>query len=373
MSLKWVIIIGLALVLPAMAYSDGDFSGLYQKGRAAAKNGNFKQAERYLIGAIKSSSATPNNKARAYYSLAQVYKASGNTEKAMKCGKKASSILGGNKKIDAFVASLQGAGNSGTQTFEGATQDFIDGLTNERLYKGTGIGLLEGSAPVFKKNLTDGKHGAFSNYALGTLALLKGKDDEAFTYLSKSLELDGRNPDAHHRMGEYYLDQEDYDQGLEHMKLYKKYGGATAEGTATLVRAYGCTKTQVDANQIGSLAEEVASSNISMAAKLSSYFVDPAIVSKIDSAVERARKTLASAGPPPTGGSDSSSSSSSKSKSNEPAKEKEPEKTDVEKNYDKYNENRYREYLQHLNRLASGKPSSWSGAIPKKPEKKEKK
>ena len=53
-------------------------------------------------------------------------------------------------------------------------------------------------------------------------------------------------------------------------------------------------------------------------------------------------------------------------------KEPEVEKTAVEKNYDKYNANRYRDYINHLSRLQRGQPTAWSGAIPKRPEKKKK-
>jgi len=380
----FTIVFLITLILPmsilrAVIYN---YKSCYFKGREAARVKNWEEAILQWKSCCNCSDITLNQRARINFSLSKAFEVLGDNYKAIGYAKRALKLAPDNVKIADLLKVLleqdhcltcerQNVTDDSAISFTEAQDLFKDGLLNESIAKGAGSSLLEEAVAFFKKHLhnDDTKLATYSYYALGVSYFINGSNEQAIIHLEKSLGIDPKNSDAHHYLGEVYLEMNDANKAMEHLELYIKYGGDSLQGSAALVKAYGITNNKGKKDEIVDLVTKIAASNINLARNLSTYFEDKGMAKQIDKIVGTAKKNQES-----SYGSSSKSGSSQKTRTppkrakNRRKKEKAVEKTQKQKNYDVYNKNRYRQYITHLNRLQKGQPTSWSGAIPKRPE-----
>ena len=364
----------LSIILASSVQATAFFETNFPLGMGQAKQKNWKEAIRIWKSCLKNSPSRVE-RLKLYFMLAKAYRGLGKNDLALKCAKRAQELAPSNAKITALVKKLA---PSFEDRYARAKSNLRDALENDRMQDGAGEDLFEEACKVFKEAIDKSHDLAYSYYGYGTCLLeLKRDRAEALKYLKKSYDLNSDNHELLYQLGSAALDDGDANQAVMYLEKCESSGKAEPEMCAALVRAWGRAGKQVPLPKISELVSRVATSNTALADGLDGEFSDSSIRSQISSIVSKAKAmetqvTASSTGGYSSSGSSSTDDSSSESKKTE-EKEQERERTPVEKNYDKYNEVRYQQYLQHLSRLQSGKPSSWSGAIPKRPKKKDEK
>ncbi len=356
----------LCLLLTTQSKASPYFETNYPLGLTEAKNNNWRTAVRIWKSCLNAS-PTQKERTRLYFSLAKAYAKLGRNDLALKCAKRAQQLAPTNQKIATLVGRL----NPDFSTrFQEARESFLSALENERLQDGTGEDLFKEAAKIFKEAIGRSHELAFSHYAYGTCLIeLKADKEEALKHLKSSYDLDSTNPGVLFRLGENALEEGDTNQAVTYLEKCESSGKATPEMAATIVRAWGRAKKNVPTKKIVDLVSMAASANVDLVLGLADEFSDSSVRSQINSVVQQAKAAANKASSYSASSYNSSSSPSAPTKAKAQEKPKERERTATEKNYDRYNEVRYQQYLDHLNRLQSGKPSSWSGAIPKRPKK----
>jgi len=373
-----VTLVPTATSASASAYVDQK----YPLGVTEAKAGNWRQAVAIWKDCLTKGSPNTADKVKLYFSLAKASVKLGNRDKAIELAERALKYAPNSTRIASFLASLRKSAPAGgfAKQFDGACESLASAIENERLANGSGASLFEEAAAVFRQGIKLNHKPAFCHYGLATCLLETGGDRaEAKRHLEQAKAADPSLPGALYRLGEMTLDDGDAIAAVPLLERAAAHSDSGPEVSAALVRAYAAAGQESNPTRIVDLVTKVASANSDLALGLGDSFRSADLRKKIDDVIQRARtaEQQASSSSSSNYSSSSSSTSSTTSDSSDDSSppqqsnaQNEPEKTDVEKNVDTYNENRYRDYLQHLNRLAQGKPSTWSGAIPKKPEKK---
>ena len=359
----------LCLSLTTQSSASPYFETNFPLGKAEAQKSNWKSAVKIWKSCLKAS-PTQLEKLKLYFSLAKAYAKLNRKDLALKCAKRAQKLAPHNTKVAELVRRLN---PDFSARFQEGRDSFEAALDNERLQDGTGEDLFKEAARIFKEAIGRSHELAFSHYAYGTCLIeLKADKELALKHLKSSYELDANNPGVLYRLGEIALEEGNTTEAVNYLEKGESSGKASPELAAALVRAWGRAQKKVPTTKIVDLVSMAASANVNLVLGLADEFNDSSIRGQINSVVQRAQAAARKASSYTAQSSSSSSNAATPTKEKQQEKPKERERTATEKNYDRYNEVRYQQYLTHLNRLQSGKPSSWSGAIPKRPEKEKK-
>jgi len=399
----WIHVIALTLATTLVAATFGNH---FNAGLEHARTGNHRQAIKIWRNLLQAGDGrlSAKQQVRIYYHIADSCLSLGKHEIARKFLDKARALAPDNQSIEALYARIagnEGAVATGSEpgSLEDAEESLENGFLNERIQAGMGNDSFQQARNLFQKLLNAGNTKPRVRVGLATAILYTDISDtgatEARKHLEAALQENASDPAALHMLGLALARQGDTPGEKTHLARAKAAGNSTPQFTRDYIRCQGkqATISSSTRSQLISMAKSLAGSNVELTLGLTDEFRDSGLKNTIDKMISSARSKASRASSSSSRSSSSRSSSSSsggssrnntfegqstsgegKKGNGDPAESKpKRELTQKEKNIEQYDKTSKIQYLQHLDRLRRGKPTSWNRPIPDLKEKKEKK
>ena len=252
--LKWPIIVSVFLLFLSVNGSKAADWALYKSGLQQAKQGNHGKALRTWMSLFKKrNELSKPQQLRLSVAMARVYLKLGKKKKAGKLVKYAEKLAPNNKTVKALRKKV---GVDFGKAYEAALEDLDTALLNERVSPGSGVDLLKGAMPTFKKAVTQKGKDPRAHFGLALCQLyVKSDDSGAEKSLLKTTELDSGHFDAWTKLGELYERQGKVEKSFA---CYKKcVDGGKASGPIYAALAKSLAQQGVGRNNMGEIVKYV--------------------------------------------------------------------------------------------------------------------